>query len=341
MRESDIRPDEYSKKIRQLAVQDKKRLMKKKDHFVHVICPACHQDCYTYTFKKLNIQYLECQNCKTIYASPRPTAEMLNDYYLHSQNYQFWCEHVFPASEETRRDHIVIPRVDQIEQYSNSLNIKKDVFIEIGAGFGTLCQEVQKKSLFKKTIAIEPSPSLAEKCRERGIEVIEQTIELIDTSAINADAIASFETIEHVFDPQEFILSCSSLLNTNGLLFLSCPNMMGLDTIILREKSKSVGGEHINMFNPESLEILLSRCGFKIIDIFTPGKLDAELVRKSVLNGDYDLDDQRFLKHILIDRWNELCEPFQEFLAHNNLSSHMVAVAQKKDREENRHVSTQ
>jgi len=55
--------------------------------------------------------------------------------------------------------------------------------------------------------------------------------------------------------------------------------------------------------------------------------LDAELVRKEALDGSIVLDS--FLQQILIDRWDELGGPFQEFLAAHKLSSHMWLVARR------------
>ena len=67
-----------------------------------------------------------------------------------------------------------------------------------------------------------------------------------------------------------------------------------------------------------------------MLEVQTPGKLDAELVRKKVLAGEFELGGQRFLKQILIDKWQHVGEAFQEFLANSRLSSHMWIVARKR-----------
>ena len=67
-----------------------------------------------------------------------------------------------------------------------------------------------------------------------------------------------------------------------------------------------------------------------MLEIFTPGKLDAELVRKKILSGDFVLEkEDKFIKHVLIDKWKEMGNDFQQFLVENALSSNMWAVAQK------------
>jgi hypothetical protein len=47
-----------------------------------------------------------------------------------------------------------------------------------------------------------------------------------------------------------------------------------------------------------------------------------------VLKDDLPLDP--FLRRVLIDEWDRLGWPFQQFLAANGLSSHMWVVARKR-----------
>ena len=100
-------------------------------------------------------------------------------------------------------------------------------------------------------------------------------------------------------------------------------------------KSGTFDHEHVNYFHPESLSLLVDRCGLVVLDVQTPGQLDADLVRKRVLAGDLGLSHQPLLQEILINRWSELGQPFQAFLAANQLSSHLWIVAQKPQSNEN------
>jgi len=141
------------------------------------------------------------------------------------------------------------------------------------------------------------------------------------------DIVVSFEVIEHIFEPEIFLQKINSFLNLNGLLFLSCPNGKGFDIEVLKEKSQAIDSEHVNLFNPYSISLLLQKVGFKVLNVSTPGRLDAEIVREVALKGEYSLDD--FLANILITNWKKYGWSFQKFLAENNLSSHMWTVAKK------------
>jgi hypothetical protein len=75
--------------------------------------------------------------------------------------------------------------------------------------------------------------------------------------------------------------------------------------VVLRELSSAVDVEHLNHFNPESLSLRVQCSGFDVLEVQTPGKLDAELVRKKVIAGEFDLDDQRSFEQILVENWEQ------------------------------------
>ena len=184
--------------------------------------------------------------------------------------------------------------------------------------------------LFQRVIAIEPMLDLAETCRQRGLEVIHKPIEQVHFERGTVSAMASFEVIEHLFSPREFLKRCASALVPAGLLVVTCPNVKGFDVVVLQALSDTVDNEHLNYFHPASLGHLLDECGFDVLEALTPGKLDAELVRKKALRGEIDLSKQPFLQQILLDEWEGVGGVFQQFLAANSLSSHMWLVARKR-----------
>jgi hypothetical protein len=87
---------------------------------------------------------------------------------------------------------------------------------------------------------------------------------------------------------------------------------------------------HLNYFNPVSLTWLFERCSFEVVELLTPGRLDAEIVRKRTMAGMYDLSTQPFLRQILVDEWERVGQAFQKFLADNLLSSHMWIVGRRR-----------
>jgi len=330
MKENDIRPDFLMIDESKTFGEDIVNLIRYQDEFVIVNCPACDSDNFTFVFKKHNIQYVQCNVCKTMFVNPRPTQKILNLFYSTSKGIDYWNKFIFPATENTRKKNIFMPRVKHILQICKKYNISTGTLMDVGAGFGTFCEILENIKIFRRVIAVEPSPTLANTCKIKGLDVIETPIEDVTLELECVDVIVSFEVIEHLFRPFVFLERCKFFLKKGGILVVTCPNVEGFDILTLKDRSDNTSFPHLNFFNPQSIALLVERCGFEVLEVITPGELDAELVRKKVLSGAYDISSQSFLKQILIDDWDRLGIPFQKFLADNNLSSHMWLVAQKK-----------
>jgi len=329
MRENEIRPDHLKKGQEERFASDILRLLERQGEFVQVPCPACGGEEALPEFSKYDLSFVSCPYCKTLYISPRPTPKILEEYYATSENYAYWNQHIFPASEVARREKIFRPRAERLLPILRQHGVPRGTLVEVGAGFGTFSEEIIRLGYLKRVIAVEPTPGLAETCRRKGLEVIEKPFEQVCLGPLAVDVITSFEVIEHLFSPKEFLGSCAKTLNDGGVLVLSCPNGLGFEVSVLREASDTVDAEHLNYFNPVSLSRLVEASGFKILEVLTPGELDAELVRKKVLQGTFDLLGQPFLRKVLIEEWDRMSEPFQHFLADNLLSSHMWLVARR------------
>jgi 2-polyprenyl-3-methyl-5-hydroxy-6-metoxy-1,4-benzoquinol methylase/ribosomal protein S27E len=332
LRETEIRPDHLAAAQAERFQADVRRLLEHKSEFVAVPCPACGETASVEAWHKYALAYPICASCGTMYMSPRPTPSLLEQYYATSENYHHWNQHIFPASENARRTKIFRPRAERITDIAARHGVRTRTLLEVGAGFGTFCEEVIRMGVFREVIAVEPTPDLAATCIGKGLHVIAQPIEHVELRDEQVDVVASFEVIEHLFCPRDFIASCFRVLAPGGLLVLTCPNGAGFEVVTLRELSSTVDVEHLNYFNPQSLSLLIGSCGFDVLESFTPGKLDAELVRKRALDGGLSLESQPFLRRVLVGEWERLGTSFQQFLAENGLSSHMWVVARKPAR---------
>lgn len=329
MKEEDIRPDDLMRERIRLSLEDVQRVLERKDEFVDVACPACESSNRQIVFEKNGFSFVNCNSCETIYVNPRPTPQILAEHYSTAKSLKYWNEKIFPASEDSRRTQIFTPRAEQVAELCKVYKTQRKSLLDVGAGFGTFCEEIKKLNVFDRVIAVEPAKSLAETCRRKGLEVIEKPIEEVEMDEVSV--VTNFELIEHLFCPKDFVTACARILPKDGLFIITTPNVKGFDLLVLDKLSNTFGGlSHLNYFHPKSLTYLLERCGFDVIRILTPGKLDAELVRKKILSGDFDISSQPFLKYILIEQWETVGKPFQQFLADNILSSHLWMVAKKK-----------
>lgn len=328
--ENAIRPDALMEESDRIHAADLARLLTRRSEFVEVLCPACSGSARSLLWAKEGFTYWRCENCESGYLSPRPNPELLAEYYRTAENYVFWSEKVFPASEDARRQQIAVPRMDRVLEILKKFDGASGTFIEVGAGHGTFCELAKQSGRFSRVVAVEPTPSNAAMCRARGLEVAELPIEKVELGKGAADVVVSFEVIEHLFSPGQFLSGCRRILRIGGLLVVSCPNLKGFEVAVLGAASRTVDPEHLNYFHPASLRLAVEAAGFEVIEVLTPGKLDAEIVRKRVMSGHHSLAGADFLKTVLMDQWEAVGPAFQDFLAKHLLSSHMWIVAKAR-----------
>jgi SAM-dependent methyltransferase len=328
LRETDIRPDELMAEQARRYEADVAWLLERRERFVEVACPACDAPGHELHWRKYGLQYRRCTGCGTVYMSPRPDPGLLDEYYRSSSNYEYWNTVVFPASEDARRERIFRPRAERAVELARRHGGGAGTLVDVGAGYGTFCEEVRRLEVFDRVVALEPEPHLAKTCRAKGLEVIEAPVERAPLES-GVDVVTSFEVVEHLFSPREFVERCAAVLRPGGLLMLTCPNVHGFDVEVLGEASATVDAEHLNYLHPASLTGLLERSGFTVVETQTPGRLDAELVRKKALSGELSLAAQPFLRRVLLDEWERVGDAFQDFLAANRLSSNMWLVGRR------------
>lgn len=329
MRVNDIRPDDLMQGQRAAVQADIDWLAARKNGFVNVACPACGRDDAEWLYEKYAMQHRRCRRCGTQYVNPRPPAEVLGAFYVQSANYQYWAKHIFPQSVDARRERIFRPRAELIGRLVAEYGLGKGTLVEVGAAYGLFCDEVRKLGIFSRIVAIEPTPDLAASCRALGLETIEAPYEEVAFKH-NADVVANFEVLEHLFDPATFLKWAFGLLRPGGILFLTCPSIAGFETLVLKEHSDTVDHEHLNLFNPQSLALLAESCGFADVEVTTPGRLDVEMVQQKIADGVISAEAvDPVLRSLLARPEADIAVRLQNLLSDAALSSHMCLTAQR------------
>lgn len=321
MKESDIRPKELFQKYLELSATDTETYFISSQR-EHLPCPACGNQTSHPAFEKSGFGYTVCRSCQTLYQNPRPPLEEFSRFYQESPSAQYWAKEFFPAVAEIRREKLFKPKVVELSRLCQNENFKPAVVADIGAGFGLFLEEWRNLFPDTRTIAIEPNSEMADLCRDKKLEVIECFAEEASSLYGHVDLVVALEVIEHVHDPLVFCNSLNRLLCAGGRLLLTGLSVDGFDIQVLWEYAKSISPpHHINFMSIQGFKQLLKRAGFSRVDIFTPGKLDVDIVKNTVEERPDALNDQRFIRNLLKLDENVLKE-FQQFLSKHRLSSH-------------------
>jgi len=81
---------------------------------LEVPCPACSSAAARPAFERFGLAYKECEECATVYLSPRPGRPTLAAHAQSSEAARFWRERVLPETEEARLEKILRPRTDWV-----------------------------------------------------------------------------------------------------------------------------------------------------------------------------------------------------------------------------------
>ncbi len=330
IKEEEIRPEDIFNEFMALSAHDAEHFFDK-SKFVEVNCPGCDSGDTQDSFEKHTFTYNNCAQCGSIYVSPRPDLSELIRYYAVSESQSYWCEAILKKTGEKRKESIMLPNITRIEGIIDERNFTPKRVLDIGAANGTFLTEWKKRHPEAQLVGIEPGQDAAAKCRDLGIETYESSVEEeAEKGDAQGDLVTCFEVIEHVQDPDLFAKAIHAVTAPGGYAIMSCLGADGFDIQLLWEKSRSLQPPyHLNFLSHKGMTNLFSTAGFEDVHIFTPGRLDVQIVEKSIERG-ISPDLSRFEK-LLLSRGEETLAAFQKFLAEHALSSHVWIVCKKSE----------
>ncbi len=326
MKENDIRPRELHNRYLELSKKDADKVFSNVE-WAELHCPACSSENHHESFVKDNFPYHECIDCESLFQSPRPPQNAFEAFYVDSESSNFWATEFFPKVAEVRREKIFAPRAQRVNSILSEKGLKNGTLIDVGAGYGVFLEEVSKVSPLDSFKAIEPSKSLAQTCRDKGYDVLEEVLESSEAWHETANVITCFEVIEHVHDPLYFVQGLRKLLAPGGIAIVSGLGVDGFDIQVLWEQSKAISPpHHLNFLSVKGLEKLFLSAGFKKVEVQTPGELDLDIVENYFKEFGDNSVLPRFVKK-LFNKGPEAKANFQKFLKDNQFSSHTWIIA--------------
>ncbi|MBI2434730.1 MAG: hypothetical protein HYV26_17885 [Candidatus Hydrogenedentes bacterium] len=325
LHEADIRPPALMSEFKRLSIQDAADFFADPASLVEVDCPACDSAEREAVFRKQEFLYNRCEECGSVYVSPRPAEATLAEYYANSRASRFRVEHFSRDTAKARRYHLLRSHANWMGQIVDETgNPDARAYADLSTHSPQIFDEIHALEFFSPLYSVSPLVPVT----ESEAPVTATTLDALS----GIGAVSAFEKIEHQFSPFDFLREASGVLAGGGILFFTTRSVTGFDLQVLWDKTPYIFiPEHINLLSIEGMTRLVERCGLELVELSTPGQLDVELVLHAV-RQDPSIKLSAFVDYLLHHRDPLAHADFQEFLQKHRLSSH-VRVAARKPKE--------
>jgi 2-polyprenyl-3-methyl-5-hydroxy-6-metoxy-1,4-benzoquinol methylase len=242
-----------------------------------LVCNSTKSVFYERFGSELQFTYVKCTNCKLVYQSPRPKydAKFIEDAYGNYFQYDpYYC---YPTSKLRRWDK----ELGEIIKFDK----KRTAILDVGSNMGDFLKVSQK--YYSKCLGVEVAENMA-RCVEDRLH-IKVYVGLYTEINFNEkySCIHMSHVIEHIPNPKEWMAKTKLILDRDGVLVISVPNVNALQKQIklllkrigLREgkwKDNSRTPDHLFEPNISSMLHLFGDTGYTILDYYSYSRKDMD-----------------------------------------------------------------
>lgn len=254
----------------------------------YIRCTLCGADQPRELFRLQNDRYLKalgivpptsvkvmCGLCGHVYANPQLNPDELIRLYREvyrssalgysqkqpSEEYLYW------KTLKARRDYRWLTA-----RLPNS--VQRGAVLEIGCAEGLLLSMLAKDGW--RVMGVEATPAYAEYAHKvYGLEVVRAFFEDVEFDGNRFDLVIALAVLEHVKDPFGFLARIQRLLNPNGALYLTVPNVLRLGD----DPDNRLSSPHLCLFTPATLRRMLGKAGLFTLHLDDSSDLLSALVQ--------------------------------------------------------------
>lgn len=230
-----------------------------------MICPICNNNDISSIYKghlrtgsfgkKSTLKYnvYSCNTCSAKYIK-----NILDKEYYESTQYR----QDYNNNIETENFYLEYDQNDTNKIYKIGLTkLRNKIVADFGTAAGTFLQAVN--NICKYTIAIEPTEHFHDSLKNYSKYVFSYGIDLVKNN-IKVDVATSFDVIEHVENPIEYLKEIYTSLNNEGMLYLKTPNFNDILHELIPDDYDNFNFRtaHLFYFDEDSIKYTLKQAGF-------------------------------------------------------------------------------
>lgn len=333
--EFEIKPKDVLVEWKIMVAEEMMSRWQNKSGWISVDCPICKSKEATPAFSKQDFNYVECSDCKTLYAQTRPSAKELNWWYTGSASVHSWQEKLLKLSATSRDEKIIEPRanwiLDGISEYIPNAQSKKLTYTDISF-FGKALTDKIAANAEGMQLTAAGITATNENYASKNISV-DPVSSIDDLSTLKqTDVLVAIDVLERIPSIHDLFSQLGSIVNPGGLVFATCPVSSGFEIQSLWDKSATITQpDKLNLPSVKGLIDHISSTGkWEIMEFSTPGMFDVELVRRAMLQSPGEKWPRSL--HALLDGIDQAgIERFTEYLQSQRLSSFARIVLRRRN----------
>jgi len=224
---------------------------------VNVPCDLCGDTEQILLFDKEGFRHVRCQKCGLVFVNPRLGS--------HQALQRTSGTGAMGETELTRGQRRRFQKELKVFAPYRELNR----ILEVGAGRGWFLEQAARAGW--ETWAVEINSDALAHLRRKGIShILTEPAEAFDLPSGLVDGARVWDVIEHLESPRSALERIHAALRPGGILRLSTTNFASLSRLINGPEWVYLNGaDHIHLFEPRTISMLLSSTGFSDIRIRT------------------------------------------------------------------------
>ncbi len=158
-------------------------------------------------------------------------------------------------------------RYTKIKHYFDKNDIS---VLEVGAAEGAFLKVVRDEFESMELIAIEPDKNTLDERRKIADISDFDSIDEFNKTNKKVDRVVLFHVLEHILEPEKFILSMSDILKNDGLLIVEVPALT--DPLLSLYKSDAYSkfyfqSQHPFVYSAASVKRMFEFCGYNTVEV--------------------------------------------------------------------------
>ena len=196
-----------------------------------------------------------CKNCTHVFANPCPSQEFIQSLYGATEDPLYQEE----ARGRSKNFERILTTLDKIYP-------ERGILFDVGAATGILLDISREHGW--NVEGVEPSAWAVRIARERyNLAIVEGAFEAVSLAEERYAAVTMVDFIEHIPHPFEAISIAQKILLPGGILCLVTPDINSLAARIMGQKWWHYRPGHLGYFSKKSLDFILQKMGFRIINM--------------------------------------------------------------------------